>query len=197
MPIEWKSLGPNINRFCFRRAEDTPYNENDPVAPLNVYARTKLAAELLAQQHPQAIVLRTNIFGWRPLGGEISFGEWVLRSLRDGAPLTMFHDVMYSPIATPLFSGMVEQCVKAGISGLYHAGGGENLSKFEFALKVADTFGLPADKVVRISVADKPFAALRPRNMALDSSKLANALGVCNLPDVAASINAWIATEPR
>lgn len=181
----------------FDGQKDTPYNESDPVAPLNVYARTKLAAESLALQHPDAIVLRTNIFGWRPPGGEISFGEWVLRSLREGTPLTMFHDVMYSPIATPLFAGMVGQCVKAGISGLYHGGGGENLSKYQFALKVAEAYGLPTDNVVRISVADKPLAALRPRNMALDSSKLADTLGVGSLPDVAASIDAWKATEPR
>jgi dTDP-4-dehydrorhamnose reductase len=175
----------------------TPYNENDPVAPLNVYARTKLAAEFLALQLPDAIVLRTNIFGWRPSGGEISFGEWVLRSLREGTPLTMFQDVMYSPIATPLFASMVAQCLKAGISGLYHAGGGENLSKCQFALKVAEAYGLPTDNVVRISVADKPLAALRPRNMALDSSKFADALGVGSLPDVTASIDGWKAMEPR
>lgn len=181
----------------FDGQKETPYTESDPVAPLNVYARTKLAAESLVLKHPDAIVLRTNIFGWRPPGGDISFGEWVLRSLRDGTPLTMFHDVMYSPIATPLFAGVVAQCVKAGLSGLYHAGGGENLSKYQFALKVAEAYGLPTDNVLRISVTDKPLAALRPRNMALDSSKLADALGIGRLPDVAASIDAWKATEPR
>lgn len=181
----------------FDGQKETPYNENDPVAPLNVYARTKLAAESLALQHPDAIVLRTNIFGWRPSGGDVSLGEWVLRSLREGTQLTMFHDVMYSPIATPLFAGVVAQCVKAGLSGLYHAGGGENLSKYQFALKVAEAYGLPTDNVVRISVSDKPLAALRPRNMALDSSKLAAALGIGSLPDVEASIDAWKATEPR
>lgn len=181
----------------FDGQKETPYNENDPVAPLNVYARTKLAAESLVLRRPDAIVLRTNIFGWRPPGGDVSFGEWVLRSLRDGTPLTMFHDVMYSPIATPLFSGVVAQCVKAGLTGLYHAGGGEILSKYQFALKVAEAYGLPTNNVLSISVADKPLAALRPRNMALDSSKLAAALGVGSLPDVAASIDAWKATEPR
>lgn len=181
----------------FDGQKDTPYNENDPVAPLNVYARTKLAAESLALLYPHAMVLRTNIFGWRPPGGDVSFGEWVLRSLRDGTPLTMFHDVMYSPIATPLFAGLVAECVEASLSGLYHAGGGENLSKYQFALKVAEAYGLPTDNVVRISVADKPLAALRPRNMTLDSSKLADALGIGSLPDVAASIDAWKVTEPR
>ncbi len=181
----------------FDGQKETPYNENDPVAPLNVYARTKLAAESLVLRRPDAIVLRTNIFGWRPPGGDVSFGEWVLRSLREGTPLTMFHDVMYSPIATPLFAGVVAQCVKAGLTGLYHAGGGEILSKYQFALKVAEAYGLPTNNVLSISVADKPLAALRPRNMALDSSKLAAALGVGSLPDVAASIDAWKATEPR
>ena len=181
----------------FDGQKDTPYTENDPVAPLNAYARTKLAAESLALQLPDAIVLRTNIFGWRPPGADVSFGEWVLYALRDGTPLTMFHDVMYSPIATPLLAGVVAQCVNAGLSGLYHAGGGENLSKYQFALKVAEAYGLPTDKVIRISVADKPLAALRPRNMALDSSKLADALGIGSLPGVAASIDAWKVTEPK
>lgn len=181
----------------FNGQKETPYNESDTVAPLNVYARTKLAAEALALQYPHSVVLRTNIFGWRPPGGDVSFGEWVLRSLRDGTPLTMFHDVMYSPIATPLFAAVVAHCVRAGLSGLYHAGGGESLSKYQFALKVAEAYDLPTSNVISISVVDKPLAAARPRNMALDSSKLAAALGIGSLPDVAASLDAWKATEPR
>lgn len=181
----------------FDGRKETAYVETDLVGPLNVYARTKLAAEAKALRHPAAIVLRTNIFGWRQPGGDVSFGEWVLRSLRDGTPLTMFHDVMYSPISTPLLAEIVLQCAEKALSGLYHAGGGESLSKYDFALKVADAYGLSTENVTRISVADKPLAALRPRNMALDSSKLADALGGCGLPNVAASIDAWKAMEPK
>jgi dTDP-4-dehydrorhamnose reductase len=181
----------------FDGRKETPYVETDPVGPLNVYARTKLGAETKALRHPAAIVLRTNIFGWRQQGGDVSFGEWVLRSLREGTPLTMFHDVMYSPISTPLFAEIVLKCAERPLSGLYHAGGGEDLSKYHFALKVADAYGLATDNIVRISVADKPLAALRPRNMALDSSKLADALGISGMPAVAASIDAWMATESR
>lgn len=170
------------------------YAEDDATAPVNAYGCSKLAGERAALACPGALVLRTNIFGWRP-GRADSFGEWVLGALRAREPLTMFTDVFFTPIATALLARLVEGCVAARLAGLYHAGGAETLSKCDFAYRVAAAFGLAGDCIVPIRVADKPLAARRPRNMALDSSRLAAALGVA-LPDIRASIDAWMNTQP-
>ena len=40
-------------------------DENCPIAPLNVYAQTKALAEyIVLKEHPKALVIRTNFYGW-------------------------------------------------------------------------------------------------------------------------------------
>lgn len=171
------------------------YTEADATGPLNAYGRSKLAGEAAVLARPGMLVLRTNIFGWRP-GRADSFGEWVLGALQARRPLTMFTDVFFTPIATSLLARVIERCVAARLTGLYHAGGAEVLSKCDFAHRVAAAFGLSADAIVPIRLDQKPLDAMRPRNMALDSTRLAEALGV-PLPDIAESIRAWKTTQPR
>jgi dTDP-4-dehydrorhamnose reductase len=170
------------------------YVETDATAPLNLYGQTKLAGEHRALACSRGLVLRTNIFGWRPRRHD-SFGEWVLDALRSGTPLTMFTDVFFTPIATVLLARTIESCMTKDVSGLFHAGGAEAISKFEFACRVAAAYGLGTAGIVPTLAADKPFAAERPRNMALDCGRLVMRLG-SPMPTVAESIRAWQETEP-
>ena len=171
-----------------------PYIEADATRPLNLYGQTKLVGENRALDCGRGLVLRTNIFGWRPVSHD-SFGEWVLGTLRRGSPLSMFTDVFFTPIATALLAQMIESCVAQDVSGLFHAGGAEAISKFEFAGRVAAVYGLSTAGIVPITVADKPLTAERPRNMALDSSRFAACLGL-SMPTLAESIRAWQEAEP-
>lgn len=171
-----------------------PYVETDVTGPLNLYGSTKLEGEARALESPRGLVLRTNIFGWRPVRHD-SFGEWVLRALRAGSSLTMFTDVVFTPVATTLLARVVGECLDKDVTGLFHAGGSEVVSKCEFAYRVAAAYGLNATGIVPILVTDKPLTAERPRNMALDSSRLAARLGR-SMPSLSESINAWQKTEP-
>lgn len=169
------------------------YTETDTPDPLNVYARTKLEGESEIIGMDKGLVLRTNIFGWTRHGR--SFAEWVLDGLRNQNKMTMFTDVLYSPVSTYCFSEVVERCIKACLKGLYHAGGKDILSKFEFALKVASVYGLSTNRIVPVTLSDAHLTAPRPNNMALDSSKLSKSLGI-NLPDITTSISIWKKFEP-
>jgi len=142
-----------------------------------------------------ALVLRTNVFGWRP-GRADSLAEWILQGLRAQARLTMFTDVLFTPIATQLLAPTIVRCSEAGIAGLYHAGGSEAISKHEFSLRIAAAYGLSTACIEPISVDDKPAAARRAKNMGLDSTKLERVLG-CSLPGVDESVAAWQAAEPN
>lgn len=171
------------------------YTELDAAAPPHVYGRTKLAAERFALTAGGALVLRTNVFGWRP-GRADSLAEWILQGLRAQARLTMFTDVLFTPIATQLLAPTIVRCSEAGIAGLYHAGGSEAISKHEFSLRIAAAYGLSTACIEPISVDDKPAAARRAKNMGLDSTKLERVLG-CSLPGVDESVAAWQAAEPN
>lgn len=170
-----------------------PYLESDLTNPLNIYARTKLQSEGTALSWERGLVLRTNIFGWRA-DGRLSFAEWVLDGLQKRMPLTMFTDVCYTPIATAGLAQLIGICIEKGVSGLFHAGGRDCLSKHEFALKLARAFNLSNEQIIPISVDQAPVGALRPKNMCLDSSALSRCLGV-SLPTVDASIEMWMSSR--
>src|SRR5688572_18501761 len=71
----------------FDGTTNADYTEDDKAAPVNAYGLAKLEGERWATQLPQALVLRTNIFGWRHgRGGGLA--EWLLSGLREGRAMT-------------------------------------------------------------------------------------------------------------
>ncbi len=151
------------------------YVEADPVNPLNVYAQTKYEAEKHILAIPNGVVLRTNIFGWSR-SDAVSFAEWVLKGLVLGEKRTMFSDVLYTPIHVCHLAECIERVLIEKVSGLYHATGSDILSKYEFAKRVAEIFGLSGNSIVSVSVDESHLTACRPKNMALDNRSLCNAI---------------------
>ncbi len=171
----------------FNGQKATPYNESDTPAPLNVYASTKLAGEGACLAFQPNLVLRTNIFGWSR-ANRLSFAEWVLRGLVEGAPLGMFADVQFTPIHVSFLASVIVDAWRMGLTGLFHAAGSTSLSKYDFALQMAARFGLSAHSVVASSVDDAPLSATRPKTLALSNANLTAALGRA-LPPVSDSID--------
>jgi len=164
----------------------TPYSEFDTVNPLNIYAKTKLVGESLVQSIDSSTILRTNIVGWGNSGKE-SFFEWLLKGLINKDSLNLFDDVCFSPITVTDLAFVVAEVVESRIYGLYNCGSSDSTSKYEFGRKVAEVFQLPDLTINKISVNDVSFKAERPKNMALDSSKLSRKLKY-NLPSVMGTI---------
>ena len=162
------------------------YNETDSTNPLNIYARTKLQAEKLVQSFDNGLVLRTNIIGWTNKGNN-SFFEWLLKNLIDYKPLNLFHDVYFSPLSVEGLSLIIENIVLNPIFGLYHSASSDNISKYDFGIKISEVFQLSASNINSVSVDTMNFKAIRPKNMALNSSKISLALEY-DLPSVIDSI---------
>lgn len=153
------------------------YSENSPTQPLNEYARSKLLAEMWVQQAcPQALIVRTNFFGWGYAQRQ-SFSDWIIYNLRAGKPLTLFDDVYVTPILADFLALAAHELAERGASGVFNAVGDDRLSKYEFALKLAKHFALPAKLIQRDQVIHANLRAQRPRDMSLDNAKAKNTLG--------------------
>jgi dTDP-4-dehydrorhamnose reductase len=151
------------------------YSESDLVAPLNIYAKTKLMGEKPVQSMNNGLILRTNIIGWTKEGGT-SFSEWMLKGLIDNAPLNLFYDVYFSPLNVYDLSRIIEKILKVSISGLYHCAGSDSISKYDFGKEMAKIFHLSDLNINRVSVDSVEFKAKRPKNMALNIKKISLAL---------------------
>lgn len=153
------------------------YDEDSPVSPVNIYGRTKAEAEeAVLRACPRALILRTNFYGWGPRHRP-SFSDWLLTALRQDNPLRLFTDMRYTPThITPLVTAAMALSAK-GASGIVHAVGDETLSKHDFGLRLARTFGLSPARIAPTRLADQPDLVRRPLSMALSTRRLQTLLG--------------------
>ncbi|MDP2652778.1 MAG: SDR family oxidoreductase [Candidatus Omnitrophota bacterium] len=152
------------------------YKENDPVAPLNVYARTKLEAEGAALKNSRALVARTNIFGWN-VQNKRSLAEWVIDELSHKRRIKGFTDAVFSSIYTMDLADLLRAAWERELTGVYHVASSTAMNKYDFACRVADLFGLDKSLIEPSRVGDFAFKAKRAKDLSLDTSKLARALG--------------------
>lgn len=151
--------------------------ETDALAPLNTYAKTKAEAEqLVLDEHPEALVIRTNFYGWGT-SLRCSFSDWILDAFKQGRTLTMFADVYFTPILINDLAEVIFDLAVSEVSGLFHVAGGERLSKCDFAVQVAHVFGHSPATIRPITVEDAALRAPRPRDMSLKSAKVERVLG--------------------
>jgi dTDP-4-dehydrorhamnose reductase len=159
------------------------YIETDTPSPLNVYAQTKLQGEReVLRENPAAAIARVNFYGWNAQSKE-SLAEWILKQLATGSLVPGFTDVVFCPLLANDLAEILLTLLERNLPGLYHVVGSEAVSKYEFARRVASTFGFDAGQIVPTRVADVGLKARRPLNMSLNTGKLCAALGRA-MPDV-------------
>jgi dTDP-4-dehydrorhamnose reductase len=153
------------------------YRETDAPDPLNAYARAKLEGEdqvrAALERH---VVLRTAIYGWSPGGGH-SLSEWVLGRLDAGEDVPGFTNAIFSPMSIGDLSTVILDLVALEATGLWHAGGHDACSKYEFSRLVAEAFGHIPERVYPVPMQDAPGRATRPLDTSLDSQRLEQRLG--------------------
>ncbi len=158
------------------------YCEDDLPKPVNVYARTKLAAEEAVLQYSGALVVRTTIYGYNAQPKH-SLGEWVLAKLQAGEIVPGLRDVVFTPILVNHLAELMLAMMARKLSGVYHVAGAEALSKYEFARRIAAIFGYDPDLVRATSLRSIGLRAQRPLDTSLKTEKVVHALGR-PMPDV-------------
>ena len=164
------------------------YLEMDKPNPLSVYAESKWAGEqAVTAVHPDAAIVRTNFYGWN-LQSKQSLAEMFLHHLENGERCRGFTDVTVSTILVNDLVQLIMKMIEVGISGTFHVGGGECVSKYEFGFRLANTFGLDGSLIEPISVAEMDFKARRANNLCMQGNKIERALGV-GLPKINDGLN--------
>jgi len=151
-----------------------PHAEDD-VDLINVYGLSKYTGELLAER-VGATVLRTNFYGRSRCQGRVSFSDWVVNSLRDQAPITVFDDVKFSALHIDTLCDLIGKCIELQPTGIFNAGCRDSISKAGFAFALAKALSFSTDQVSVGRSTDVPLKARRPLDMSLQVSRLENIL---------------------
>jgi len=158
------------------------YGEEDDANPVNYYGVTKLEGERFVRELCKDFVIaRTSVlYGWHASG--MNFATWVIDSLRNGKRISVAEDHYNSPTLADDLAEMIVKVVEMGASGVYHTAGSERVSRYDFAIKIAETFELDKLLIMPIKMKDlKVWLAKRPRDSSLSVDKIRRELEVSPL----------------
>jgi len=153
-----------------------PFAEDD-TGPINVYGRSKLAGETEALRHPAPLVLRVNFFGPSKTPGRSSLSDWMIESLAEGSPMTLFEDSLFSPLHLETLAQVTIDAVKRDLRGVYNVGCRDGMSKADFGYAIARHLSLGTKNVRRGQSEEMPGRARRPKDMRMDVTRIETALG--------------------
>ena len=154
--------------------DDKKHSETDEIYLLNEYARTKYLAELLSLINPYALVIRTNIVGFRGWENE-TFVEWALCSLKSKVDINVFEDYYTSSIDVYNFSRILWDLISDKPSGIYNLASSEVSSKKDFIFSLADSFNLSTSTCTPTKINNDGLK--RATSLGLNTEKIENYLG--------------------
>ncbi len=144
-----------------------PYDENDVPSPLNVYGRSKAAAEAAVLAAGRSLVIRTAAF-FSPYD-EHNFAVHLERSLRSGRPFAAADGFVVTPTFVPHLVAATLDLVIDDATGVWHLTNGEAMSWLAFGRRIAAVLGLPEELVRPAAPRELGWRVERPRDAALVS----------------------------
>jgi dTDP-4-dehydrorhamnose reductase len=162
----------------------SPYPENGVPNPLNYYGRTKLASENALRTSGIAhLVIRTSLlYGAEVvrLSGNANFVLNTLSKLRKNEVVSTYTNLASNPTLIDDVAVGIVRAVEYQKTGVYNIAGPELRSRYELALKIADTFHLDAAFIRQSEFipSKETGIAERPRAVSLVSLKAQTELGI-------------------
>jgi dTDP-4-dehydrorhamnose reductase len=158
--------------LVFDGRKGVPYVESDERAPLNIYGRSKVAAEeLVLQELPTALVVRTSAFfgPW----DEYNFITVCLRTLASGENFIAADDACISPTYVPDLVNTSMDLLIDGEHGIWHLANEGAMTWAQLARTVAERAGLDPERVIARKTLELNLHAPRPRYSVLGSERAA------------------------
>ena len=155
--------------YVFDGKKGEPYTEGDPVGPLNVYGCSKLMGEQEALKTcPRAIIVRTSwLYG---VHGK-NFVKTILSLAGTQSEVRVVDDQRGSPTYARHLAQVIAGLIRSDVTGVIHAGGEGECSRYEFAKAILQEAGLQC-RVVPISTAESGRLAVRPSYSVLSTALL-------------------------
>ena len=168
--------------YVFDGARTTPYPEDDPVRPLQVYGATKLDGERAAlARNPDALILRVSTLYGPGRPQQAAYVDAILRQARaiadvGGNVLEVVETPISSPTYAPDVAPVLVDLLDRGATGVLHTVNDGAASRLELATATVELAGL-GDRVTVRSKPEPQGGLQRPAYSVLSTSKLLRVLG--------------------
>ena len=174
--------------YVFDGSGDTPWVEDAPTGPLNVYGQTKLEGEsAIRASGCRHLILRTS-WVYAARGG--NFAKTMLKLARERDRLTVIDDQLGSPTGADLLADVSAHVIRATLAnaqlgGTYHAVADGHTSWYDYARRVIEFARSKGQDIKVAANAIEPVpssafvtAAKRPTNSRMNTTKLRLTFGL-------------------
>jgi dTDP-4-dehydrorhamnose reductase len=175
-----------------------PYVETDATHPTGAYAVSKLAGELYSQAYlERPIIVRTSgVFGpggLRTARG--NFPELMLRLASEGKPIRVVEDHVASPTYAPALASRALDLLERDLDGIFHIGGGEAISWFDYARLIFKKAGVDAN-LMPTNEREYRTSARRPKFSALENARL-RACNIAPMPPLTQAVEDYLVARKQ
>jgi dTDP-4-dehydrorhamnose reductase len=166
--------------YVFDGSKLGPYLEDDQIAPLSVYGRTKAAGEMAVRRGvARHVILRTS---WVFAARGSNFVRTMLRLSAERTELRVVNDQFGAPtaacdIARAIVAAVCALSCGRGVWGTYHFTSADPTTWYGFARAIFDLANRDT-KLVPIATAAYKTPADRPSNSVLDCRRIARDYGI-------------------
>lgn len=165
--------------YVFPGNGDTPWQETDATAPLNVYGETKLAGEkALSENCARHLIFRTS---WVYAGKGNNFARTMLRLAKERTELSVINDQFGAPTGAELLADCTAHAIRVAldkpeVAGTYHLVAGGTTTWYDYASLVFDEarkagMELALTNLHGVPTSAYPTPARRPANSRLNTQK--------------------------
>ncbi|MCX5677949.1 MAG: SDR family oxidoreductase [Candidatus Omnitrophica bacterium] len=163
--------------------EHAPYGENDKVNPINKYGAMKLDCEIMVKKalEDNIIVRPILMYGWNHEGERKNLVTALIDSLGSGKDVNMVVDVYDNPLCAYNCAEAIWSLLEMDKKGTYHIAGRDIVSRYDYALLIADVFGLDARLIKPVDSSFFPNIAPRPKNTSYRTEKIESEIGFVSL----------------
>lgn len=125
----------HISSDIVHNGHNAPYDDDAPPSPINLYGRSKAAAEAaIVETAPQTAIVRTSlIYGLDQMDrGTAGF----VKRLKAKRPLVLFNDVIRQPVWVETLNEALLKLVEIDFAGMLNVVGAQPLTREEFGRRM-------------------------------------------------------------
>ena len=140
-----------------------PYSEEDTPNPKGYYGVTKLESEkVILDSKIDFLIVRTNVLYGKSLGETHNFVLWLIQKLKNRQEVKIVTDQYNNPTLADNLAEAIKEATEKGISGILNIAGSEYLTRYDFALKIAEKFNLDQSLIKKVLTSELNLPAPRP-----------------------------------
>ena len=138
--------------------------------------RLRQVESTVLELNDDALIVRTNAFGWSPDANSPEFAEALLNSLDGGVPMELDFLRHSSPILTTDLARMLLKAHAEALRGVLHIAGSERINPFQFAERLAEMADLAPPDFPEQTILEGPVTGFGKGETTLNCSLAAEVL---------------------